>query len=446
MLDLQPLPSVPSESLQGVIQKLEPVSAATRYVAAKDGIYAPLPETIPPPLRDVLAERGISRLYIHQAEALREVEAGRNVVIVTPTASGKTLCYNLPVLNPLLQDPGARALYLFPTKALAEDQLHEFNAIVEQMGSEIRAFTYDGDTPQDARKAIRQRANMVLTNPDMLHTGILPHHTKWAQALRKPALHRHRRAALLPRRLRQPPGQRAAPAAAHLRILRFEAAVHLLLGHHRQSARTGRSAHRTQPSSWWSATARRAARSTFIFYNPPVVNRQLGIRRSYINETRRIALEFIERRLADAGLRQQPAGHRSPGDLSEGRLRQRPPARRDRVRGYRGGYLPRERREIEQRLRDGEHARRGGHQCARTGHRHRLARCGGDGRISGDHRLHLAARGPRRTPADALRRRCWWPPARRSINTSSSIPIISSAARRSTPTSIPTTWKSCWAT
>ncbi len=182
MLDLQPLPLAPSESLQAVVQKLEPVAAATRYLAAKEGVYAPLPDTIPPPLRDVLRERGISQLYIHQADAFAEVEAGRNVVIVTPTASGKTLCFNLPVLSTLLQDSGARALYLFPTKALAEDQLHEFNSIVAQMHSEIRAFTYDGDTPQDARKAVRARANVVFTNPDMLHTGILPHHTKWARA------------------------------------------------------------------------------------------------------------------------------------------------------------------------------------------------------------------------------------------------------------------------
>ena len=120
-------------------------------------------------------------LYTHQAEAFEHVQAGRNVAIVTPTASGKTLCYNLPVMNLLMGDDSARAMYLFPTKALAEDQLHEFHAAVEQMGSDIRAFTYDGDTPQDARKAIRQRANVVLTNPDMLHTGILPHHTRWAR-------------------------------------------------------------------------------------------------------------------------------------------------------------------------------------------------------------------------------------------------------------------------
>ena len=154
---------------------------AVHHQPAAEGIYADLPASVDPRLRGALERRGITRLYSHQAEAFEHLEAGRTVVIVTPTASGKTLCYNLPVLNNLLSDASARAMYLFPTKALAEDQLHEFQAAVDQMGSEIRAFTYDGDTPQDARKAIRQRANVVLTNPDMLHSGILPHHTRWAR-------------------------------------------------------------------------------------------------------------------------------------------------------------------------------------------------------------------------------------------------------------------------
>ncbi len=159
----------------------EPPVRAIHHQPAKLGSFCPIPENVQPGLRAVLKARGVERLYSHQAEAFEAVTAGRNAVIVTPTASGKTLCYNLPVLDLLMRDPGARAMYLFPTKALAEDQLHEFHAMVEEMGSDIRAFTYDGDTPQDARKAVRQRANVVLTNPDMLHSGILPHHTKWAK-------------------------------------------------------------------------------------------------------------------------------------------------------------------------------------------------------------------------------------------------------------------------
>src|SRR5277367_3331283 len=177
-----------SPHLDAVISKFEALQQkddspvrAVHHLPAKPGSYRNFPESVDPRLRAVLAKRGIEKLYSHQAEAFDLVAQSRNTVVVTPTASGKTLCYNLPVLDLLLRDPGARAMYLFPTKALAEDQLHEFHSIVEEMGSNIRAFTYDGDTPQDARKAVRERANVVFTNPDMLHSGILPHHTKWAK-------------------------------------------------------------------------------------------------------------------------------------------------------------------------------------------------------------------------------------------------------------------------
>ena len=166
---------------QSLHQQPDSPVRAIHHQLASEGVYADIPPAVDPRLRAALDKRGIARLYVHQADAFDQIAAGRNVVIVTPTASGKTLCYNLPVLDLVLRDPGARAMYLFPTKALAEDQLHEFQSAVDEMGSEIRAFTYDGDTPQDARKAIRQRANVVLTNPDMLHSGILPHHTKWAR-------------------------------------------------------------------------------------------------------------------------------------------------------------------------------------------------------------------------------------------------------------------------
>ena len=154
---------------------------AIRHQPAREGEFADIPQSAAPVLRKALEARGIPRLYTHQAEAFEHCISGKNVVVVTPTASGKTLCYNLPVFQRLIDEPGARAMYLFPTKALAEDQLHEFQAAVNAMGSDIRAFTYDGDTPQDARRAIRERAHVVLTNPDMLHSGILPHHTKWAK-------------------------------------------------------------------------------------------------------------------------------------------------------------------------------------------------------------------------------------------------------------------------
>jgi len=163
-----------------VDQPDSPIRAIRRQTAS-EGSYLDIPAAVDPRLRESLKRRGIERLYTHQAEAFEHVLAGRNVVTITPTASGKTLCYNLPVLNLLLREPEARAMYLFPTKALAEDQLHGFQALADELTAEIRAFTYDGDTPQDARKAIRNRANVVFTNPDMLHSGILPHHTRWSK-------------------------------------------------------------------------------------------------------------------------------------------------------------------------------------------------------------------------------------------------------------------------
>jgi len=152
---------------------------AIQHFPARAAKLAPFPEFLPARLVEILRARGIESLYTHQAAACELARAGKNFVVVTPTASGKTLCYNLPILTALVEDPEARAMYLFPTKALAQDQLAELNRWTERLGDEVRTFTYDGDTPQDARRAIRARGNLVITNPDMLHTGILPHHTKW---------------------------------------------------------------------------------------------------------------------------------------------------------------------------------------------------------------------------------------------------------------------------
>lgn len=152
---------------------------AMRHYPAREARVVPFPDFLPQRVTEVLQARGVENLYSHQAAAATLAHAGKNVVVVTPTASGKTLCYNLPILSALVENPEARALYLFPTKALAQDQLVELNRWSDKLGDNLRTFTYDGDTPQDARKAIRARANLVITNPDMLHTGILPHHTKW---------------------------------------------------------------------------------------------------------------------------------------------------------------------------------------------------------------------------------------------------------------------------
>src|SRR5262245_13348551 len=162
---------------------------AMRRLPAISAQFAPFPEALDERLTQALTSRGIQRLYTHQAEAIDHALGGRHVVVITPTASGKTLCYNVPVLHSILQDPSSRALYLFPTKALAQDQLAELQEMCDALsgtlaGTEVDApppipsigvFTYDGDTPQDARRTIRSRAHLVLSNPDMVHSGILPH-------------------------------------------------------------------------------------------------------------------------------------------------------------------------------------------------------------------------------------------------------------------------------
>jgi DEAD/DEAH box helicase domain-containing protein len=326
--------------------------AAVRHEPRTGGVYQDVPESVNPVLRRALADRGIGQLYSHQAEAFRAIEQGHNVVVVTPTASGKTLCYNLPVLNLLLGDPGARAIYLFPTKALAEDQLHELETAIGGMGSEIRAFTYDGDTPQDARKAIRQRANIVLTNPDMLHSGILPHHTRWAKLFENlryvviDELHYYRgvygsHLANLLRRLK--------------RICEFYGSKPIFICCSATIANPRELAEALTESHFHMVDSNGAPRGEkyFVFYNPPVVNRQLGIRRSYIAETRRITLEFIEHRLQTLVF----ANSRLATEILVTYLKdavERGPLPNDAVRGYRGGYLPRERREIERKLREGE--------------------------------------------------------------------------------------------
>src|SRR5438445_1754878 len=157
------------------------VLTAVRHFPAREAQWAEFPAWVHPNLVSAYAAKGIHRPYTHQAAAAETVHAGKNVVIVTPTASGKTLCYNLPVLNEVLENSDTRALYLFPTKALAQDQLAELHDLNQRLQNRFGVFTYDGDTPADARKAIREKSHVVLTNPDMLHTGILPHHTRWTR-------------------------------------------------------------------------------------------------------------------------------------------------------------------------------------------------------------------------------------------------------------------------
>ena len=172
------------DQLLGVLRRDESfMSCVTHWHTdpARPARYAPWPECLDDRLPSMLEKRGIHQLYTHQAQAVEASARGEDVTIVTPTASGKTLCYNLPVLSAILRDPNARALYLFPTKALSADQVSELYELIQLLGVDIKTYTYDGDTPAAARRAIRQAGHVVVTNPDMLHSGILPHHTQWVK-------------------------------------------------------------------------------------------------------------------------------------------------------------------------------------------------------------------------------------------------------------------------
>ncbi len=328
------------------------ILTAVRHFPAREAQWADFPAWVHPDLASAYAAKGIRRLYTHQAAAAEAVHAGKNVVIVTPTASGKTLCYNLPVLNATLENSDSRALYLFPTKALAQDQLAELHDLNLRLDDRFGVFTYDGDTPGDARKAIREKSHIVLTNPDMLHTGILPHHTRWTRMFENlryiviDELHTYRgvfgsHLCNVLRRLR--------------RIARFYGRDPQFICCSATIANPGDLASRLIESEVevLNSNGAPAAEKTFVFYNPPVVNRALGIRRSYINESSRVAQEFLKHDLQTMVF----ANSRLHTEILLTYLQQanpRLPGKPETIRGYRGGYLPNERREIERGLRDGK--------------------------------------------------------------------------------------------
>src|ERR1700682_1393214 len=340
------LPSFHSADFQGEItlDHVIPETAAN---------FAPLPPDLRPELVTALAGRGIHRLYTHQADAYSAVRRGRHLVVVTPTASGKTLCYNLPVLPRPLESPEKRALYLFPTKALAQDQLAELSALKHGLPIELRADTYDGDTPPGRRTAIREGGHVVMTNPDMLHAGLLPHHTRWRRLFSSlefvviDELHTYRglfgsQVANVIRRLKRicafygssptficASATIANPLALAKRLLEEE---NIELVERSGAARGER---------------------RLIFSNPPLVNREMGIRRSSMLEARRIAAPWISTGVQTIVF----CRSRLQVEVMLSYLRQALAPRLDssrRVRGYRAGYLPLHRREIEAGLRSGE--------------------------------------------------------------------------------------------
>jgi DEAD/DEAH box helicase domain-containing protein len=313
---------------------------------------AEMPTGLASGVERALRQRGIRELYSHQARAYELASKGKHVVVATPTASGKSLCYNLPILQELASDPTATALYLFPTKALSRDQEEALRGLMREADLSVGAITYDGDTPNDARRAARQRAGVLLTNPDMLHAGIMPHHTGWARLFANlkyivvDELHTYRgvfgsHLANVMRRL--------------LRIARFHGSSPTFLFASATIGNPREHAARIcgEPVELIDESGAPTGPRQVVVYNPPVINAELGMRQSYIKTAVRLTQDLVR-----AGVPTLVFGNSRNGvEVMLKYLRDR--LARDQVdpsaiHAYRGGYLPKTRRRIEGALREGE--------------------------------------------------------------------------------------------
>lgn len=331
--------------------EIAPLITAHRTFEARAARHAPFPAGVHPGIVEALRSRGVDALYSHQADAIGHVRAGRNVCVVTPTASGKTLCYNLPVLDAVARDGAARALYLFPTKALAQDQMVELHALGRTADVALKTYTYDGDTPPSARSAIRSAGHVVITNPDMLHAAILPHHTKWFRLFENlqyvviDELHTYRglfgsHVANVIRRLR--------------RICRHYGSDPIFICASASIANPRALAERLieAPVEVIDDNGAPSGRRHVVLVNPPIVNEQLGIRAGSLLTAREIGARLLRNRVQTILFaRSRTAVEVLTRYLAE--VLPLVPGEPRRVRGYRGGYLPNERREIEHGLRDG---------------------------------------------------------------------------------------------
>lgn len=318
---------------------------------ARSASFQPLPHNIHPGLAAAFAKLGYGQLYSHQAQAWDLLQAGQSIAVVTGTASGKTLCYNLPVLDALLRDQEARALYLFPTKALAYDQRNEIETWLDAMGTakDVPVATYDGDTPTHHRGNIRRGARLIITNPDMLHYGILPNHTQWAEFLG------HLRYVVIDEMhsYRGVFGSHVANVLRRLsRLLNFYGARPQFVMASATIANPQELAERLveQPVTVIDRDGAPRGPRSFVIYNPPIIDAELGLRASLIQESVRLVSDLLAydvqtvlfgrtRRMVEVMLK----------TLREGKK-----GANERVRGYRGGYLVSERRSIEAGLRSGD--------------------------------------------------------------------------------------------
>ncbi len=321
-------------------------------IEEKKAVYAEFPDGIHDEVRRGLEKLGVRKLYSHQREAYNLLKQGKHIIVVTPTASGKTLCYNLPVIDEMLKNGDARALYLFPTKALSYDQLEGLESLIGGIEKDISSFTYDGDTPKDVRKSVREKCRIVLSNPDMLHKAILPHHTKWSALFSNlkyvviDEVHNYRgifgsHVANVMRRLKRIARHYGSEPRFILSSATIanpkELAEHLVEQEVVLIARSG------APQG----------KKYFLLWNPPLIDKEMGLRRNYITEAQ-MAAEKIQELGVQVILF---ARSRLNVEILTSRLQERlekHPKMMGSVRGYRGGYLPNERREIEKALREGE--------------------------------------------------------------------------------------------
>lgn len=323
-----------------------------RTIPARPARFGGFPERLNPALIDGLKRRGIQNLYTHQHDAIEAALERGDVCVVTPTASGKTLCYNVPVLNAIMANPDARALYLFPTKALSQDQVAELQETITTLDIKVGTYTFDGDTPASARKAIRAAGHIVVTNPDMLHTGILPHHTIWMKLFENleyvvvDELHHYRGVF----------GSHLANVIRRLkRICAFYGSDPTFICCSATINNPKEMAERIieKPVRLVDNNGAPQGERHFLFYNPPVVNTQLGIRQSSVKEASRLATTMLDRNVQSIIF----ARSRLRVEVLTTYLKEavRRTGKSDKlVCGYRGGYLPTERRAIERGLRNGE--------------------------------------------------------------------------------------------
>lgn len=310
-----------------------------------------LPAGLHTVLRSALSSRGIEQLYTHQKSAYEKIIEGKSIVAVTPTASGKTLCYNLPVLQTILENPNARALYMFPTKALAQDQKSEINEIIQAAGVDINSYTYDGDTPANIRQKVRKAGHVVITNPDMLHSAILPHHTKWVSLFENlkfvviDELHTYRGVF----------GSHVANVIRRLkRICNYYGSHPVFICTSATIANPLELAETLTEEKMHLIDNNGAPSGTkhFLFYNPPIVNKPLNIRRSATLEVRKIAGELLKNKIQTIVFARSRVRVEIILTYLQELVKNQLGAKS--IMGYRGGYLPTERRKIEKGLRSGD--------------------------------------------------------------------------------------------